>query len=330
MMMRSAVAAQDRNDREWEDGQRALADRLATWRAGTAPVHAAMEQFGAGAALEQCAPVADLFGAGSPHGMEFAQGFVADCLAGLTAHPLGQLPLLHGTRDSAPAVVLASSGRASLALAAYDGARLKNVPAPRTVRFAPQETWIHVLAGSGTADHVLCRDGPEDRMVLQSARIALEPGMVLYRYGPRETLQVRGVAGNLVLLRLQRRLAETAPVREYSLPDGTLLHQAMARAEDTRTELAMALLARMGRKDAVSPMKRIAGGEPGQDAPDSLRWQALREVLALDTDAGLDLLDLLMSRPHDPLSGPAAALRGSLYEIWPELEPEGGRASWPE
>ncbi|SFF83302.1 hypothetical protein SAMN05518801_10272 [Novosphingobium sp. CF614] len=328
MRIHDALVTLRRGSAEWERGQMALANGLTTWRADrtVAPVLAALERFGDGTALEQCPPLARLFSAESTHAMDIAGSFVAAGLPGLAAHPLGQMPLLHSNRDAAPALVLASSGRASLMLAVYDGAALEKLPAPKTAKFVPRETWIHVLAGSGTADHILLREEQGNRAILQSGRLALDPSLVLYRYGPRESLQVRRASGGLVLLRLQRQLVEQEPAREYRLPDGILLHQAAARTRDTRWELALALLGRMERKDAVARMARIAAGEAEQSVGEGARWQAVREVLALDTGAGLQLLQRLADRADDPLSGPAVALRASLLETWPELE---GAAAWP-
>ncbi|MCJ2178563.1 hypothetical protein [Novosphingobium album (ex Hu et al. 2023)] len=308
---------------EWEHGQAELARRLAGWRASpaVAPVLSAMNRFGGGDTLETCGPLAELFSGESGVAMDFVRSFAAAGLAGLRDHPLGQLPLLHGTRTAAPALVLASAGRASLALAAYDGSVLDTLPPPKTAKFVPRETWVHVLEGSGIADLVLLRDEEtqEGRRVLHSGSIDLQPGTVTYRYGRRQALQVRSARGSLVLLRLQRRFPDREPVREYSLPDGALVHQTAARAEDTMLELAVSLLGRMGRRDAVTPLVRLASGVTDPDAGQSLRWQALREALAMDPAAGLDLLAMLATSPGDALARPAAALRASLLEARPEL-----------
>lgn len=329
MPMQGALPSARQNEENWQRGQAALAERLAAWRAlpEVAPVLEAMKPFGEGAALDLCPPLADLFTADGGHAHRFAERFVAAGLDCLRDNPLGQIPLSHGRRDAAPVLLLADSARASLALAAYEGAALDALPAPKTARFAPQETWIYVLAGTGTADLVLRRDGQGAREVLQTGSVDLQPGTAFYRYGPREAFQMRSVRGSLVLLRLQRQFADPEPAREYSLPDGALVHQSAAHPHDTRLELATALLARMGRKDAVGPMAAIALAQSDKGASQSLRWQALREVLTLDTAAGLDLLARLSSDPDDPLAHPVASLHASLLESWPDLAKA---ASWPE
>jgi len=328
MELRQALAALREDSGECRDGQAAMARALAAWRGEptAAAVLAAMARFGQGAPLERCAPLAALFRTGSASARALADTFVSAGLAALDAHPLGQLPLPHSPRRAAPALVLARSGRANLALAAYDGAMLDRMPAPKTADFPPHETWIHVLAGEGEADLVLCREGDgvqeDGRVLLQSGTVKLEPGLTLYRHGSRETLQVRRARPSLVMLRLQRRFADPHPVREYSMPDGTLLHRAAALEADSRRELAMALLGRMGRRDAVPDMARIVCSPQSR----SLRWSALRQILALDVTAGLALVGQVAADPDDALSGDARHLQAALLETWPDLE---RIAPWP-
>jgi hypothetical protein len=50
-----------------------------------------------------------------------------------------------------------------------------------------------------------------------------------------------------------------------------------------------------------------------------LRWEALRQCLALDTRAGLALLAGLADNPADPLAAPARALQRQLAASDPAL-----------
>src|SRR3546814_13661805 len=70
--------------------------------------------------------------------------------------------------------------------------------------------------------------------------------------------------GSIVKLRLQRLSEMTEPVREYALEDGRLLHQAAAQPEDSRDALAMAVLARVGRREAGRSEGRRVGKEGGR------------------------------------------------------------------
>ena len=126
---------------------------------------------------------------------------------------------------------------------------------------------------------------------------------------------LRRIAGSLVSLKLQRRAAGCGETREYDLADGTLVHQAAGTARDSRLELAATLLGRMGRSDAAPALADLAT-EPGSA---SLRWQALRECLGLDTATGFAALCRIAADAADPLAAPAGALRARLVEQHPQL-----------
>ena len=72
--------------------------------------------------------------------------------------------------------------------------------------------------------------------------------------------------------------------------------------------MAMALLGRMGRRDAAGLLAQIASGEGNEH----LRWQALRNALALDSAVGLAALEELSGRVGDALAMPAAKLHRQL------------------
>jgi hypothetical protein len=78
----------------------------------------------------------------------------------------------------------------------------------------------------------------------------------------------------------------------------------------------LAMLGRMGRKDAAPLIAEIAAGE-GSPA---LRWQALRECLALDTQVGFAALSAVAGAAGDPLAANAGALRAQLIEAYPQLQ----------
>jgi hypothetical protein len=50
-----------------------------------------------------------------------------------------------------------------------------------------------------------------------------------------------------------------------------------------------------------------------------VRWQALRECLALDTATGFAALGRLAATTDDPLAAPAQALHAQLLERYPAL-----------
>ncbi|WP_374405973.1 hypothetical protein [Pelagerythrobacter sp.] len=104
------------------------------------------------------------------------------------------------------------------------------------------------------------------------------------------------------------------PSLEYRLSDGALLHRAAGDCHESRSELMLALLGRMERRDAVPAMAALA-----REGSDSLRWQALRECLALDSAAGFGELARIARDCADPLHAPARSLHADLCARHPQL-----------
>jgi len=77
----------------------------------------------------------------------------------------------------------------------------------------------------------------------------------------------------------------------------------------------IAVLGRMECREAAPVLAEIAA----QEGADSLRWQALREGLVLDTATGFRTLCAVAETACDPLAAPAAALRDSLVRAHPSL-----------
>lgn len=84
----------------------------------------------------------------------------------------------------------------------------------------------------------------------------------------------------------------------------------------SRQEMMLAILGRMKRTEAAPEMAALAQDKA---ADESLRWQALRECLALDSGTGFVALAMLARDAADPLCGPAGALRARLVEAHPQL-----------
>ncbi len=156
-----------------------------------------------------------------------------------------------------------------------------------------------------------------DRADLSVSDVSLRPGSLIVRDARSRHMRLDRVEGCLVSLRLQRRLPDAGPTREYALADGALVHQAAGTPVDSRTELMMALLGRMGRTDAAPAMAAIAceaGSTP-------MRWQALRECLSLDTAAGFVCAERGRAPRRTTNLAPAAgALRSQLIESYPQLK----------
>lgn len=309
-----ALRADDSPQRHAQD---ALGASLANWRARpeVAEMLTEVDRFAGYAPLADCPALAALFRPRAPQAMQLAESFAAAMAGALAAAPLGHVPLRHSTDGKCSTLVLARQGNASLLLITTASDALEGRPARAGVSFAPGESWEHVLAGSAAAETVECCLAGARTAVLDRRAIALTPGTVLCLDGERQALRLRAIGSSLVSLRLHRRPAKAGASREYDLATGELIHQAAGNPRDSRIELILAMLGRMGRTDAVPAMAAIALGE-GSDA---LRWQALRECLALDTGEGFAALCAVARRADDPLAGPAGRLRKDLLARHPEL-----------
>ncbi|MCK9543856.1 MAG: hypothetical protein M0R03_17700 [Novosphingobium sp.] len=308
--------------RDDDTPQRLAQDYLAGLRDGWRQSAAAAAILADLAAFDTSRPLADypalasLFGSdGGAQTRCFTGSFVAAMARGLGEAPLGHVPVRHFTDGVMSMLMLARHGNVTLSLVAMDGRGLARRPRPSTVSFAPMESWEHVLAGTGTAELVERGAVTSERADLRSRDIVLRPGETIRCDGGRQALVVRDVEGCLVTLRLQRRRKGADVACEYRLADGALVHQAAGNPRDSRIETMLALLGGMNRADAAPHAAAIVLGE----GSDGLRWQALRECLALDTLAGFTALRELADRDGDTLAAPARSLRDRLTAAYPQL-----------
>lgn len=316
MIVHPEVGSLRGDDTPQRAAQHAMHDAVAAWRArpDVAPVIADVAAFATGAPMADCAALARLFDEDGE-----AHAFVYEfCAAGCTAlerSPLAHLPQRHFHDDAISTLLLTRSGNVTLSLVAIDGEGLAQRPPAKSAGFWPGEAWEAVLAGSARAELVECRAHGDDGAELSHRQMTLQPGSVIRRDALRQALVLHEVRGSLVSLRLQRRSERAGATREYALEDGCLLHQAAGNPRDSRIELMMAALGRMGRTDAAPLMAEIAAG----DGTEALRWQALRECLALDTLTGFTTLTVIAGHAPDALSAPAEGLRRQLVSAYPQL-----------
>jgi hypothetical protein len=297
--------------------QHRLAEVTRRWRdhSGASVAAAELARFAAGAELEELPFLSALFAPGDPSAAEFVAGLVAVQTAQLAARPLSQVPMRHYCDDVVSSLIISRHGSANLVLQAIDGTGLARKPEPEAVNFSPSETWEQVMAGEAEVERVLLEGQRPGGAELRREAIRLLPGMVCHRFGHSEAQMLRRIPGSLVTLKLQRRIGSDDVVRQYSLTDGSQIHQSAASPRDSRLELTAALLGRMGRGDAAP----LLGAMAEEQAASPLRWQALRECLALDTATGFATLCRLAARSDDPLAAPAGALRAQLLESYPQL-----------
>ncbi|MFC0590485.1 hypothetical protein ACFFF7_13830 [Novosphingobium aquiterrae] len=317
MLIRPELAALRSDDAPQRRAQAAMGAALEHWQ-GSAPVVSLADELGrwdTGAAIDGLPLLAALFTAGDDTAQHFCAEVMAVFLRELQREPLGQTPLRHYLDDTVASLTLLRRGMTVLSLQMIDGTALSRLPPAETARFVPCETWDHILAGTAQGDRVRIAGTVPEGVCLARAAVMLGPGDVQHRLGCEAALCLSKVDGALVTLRLQRRAGCNDVTREYALSDGSLLHQAAGSPRDSRLELTAALLGRMGRRDA-SPLLGAMAEEQGASG---LRWQVLRECLALDTAQGFSTLARIAVNAADPLAASAGALHAQLIETYPQL-----------
>lgn len=278
------------------------------------PVRAALMKFSQGAPLEECEGLAELFT--SPgRAAAFTEQIVAGMVRAMRETPLGQVPFRHSYSGGFAVVQLAGTGATALSLVSIEGDTLHERPPARTLCFTDNERHEIVLAGEATGRIAKLQIVPDQKARFDFEAAEFKPGHVTRLSGPTETRLVDEVPSGLASLRLTRTPTNPRPTREFCLSDGALVHQASGNRQASRHEMALATLGRMGRSDAVPIVAEMAC----EQGDDNLRWQALRECLALDTAAGFTALCVVAADPADALAGPAGALRGQLIETYPQL-----------
>ena len=317
MIVRPELEALRGDDTPQRQAQAALHAIYQGWRkAGPGQVlDAELARFGHGVLLEDLPLLSGMFDPADDTTLSVVADLISLILKQLEAEPLSQSPLRFSTNESHASVVLARQGDAALVVQAFDGASLAGRPKPASLAFPPTETFERVIAGSAQATVIKVMDQRRDGAELGFCETALQTGQVTRRLGNQAAQLLGNVQGVLLVLRLQRRLPDVGVTREYRLSDGALIHQAAGSSRDSRLELAAALLGKMGRDDAA-PLLAAMAEERGSQ---SLRWQALRECLGLDTATGFAALCRVACRADDPLAVPAGALRAQLLETYPQL-----------
>ena len=293
--------------------QTAMEAARGAWRAnaGVAPILADLARYGSGEPLKRCSALAALMKADGVAANIVGALVSLQCEA-LAAAPLGQVPFRHQSSGGLAIVQLARAGEASLSLIAYEDQPGK--AAETAICFSDGTRHEIVLAGSAAADLITIVEDRDSQVVFARERRELVVGDTLELPGFAHAKHLRRIDGRLVVLRLARTPDRPLPTRQFDLASGALIHRASGDRRESRHELAMALLGRMKRRDAAPVLAEMT-----RDGSTHLRWQALRECLALDTAAGFAALSTLARDAGDPLCAPAAGLRAQLVEAHPQL-----------
>ncbi len=265
-----------------------------------------LEAYDAGRPLGMCETLSGVLS-----NYETASRFIGDWCNGLLAplmdQPLGQVPLRHNVAPGLATLQLMNSGGTTLSLFVYS--ELSSAAEPQSAVFADREVCEIVLAGKAHGVQHQLTGIHSGRARINSCPTTYEADSCVTQPAGVQTREFLRVEGSMLLLQLTRIPAKPKPSREYLLSDGTLIHQVSADKRSSQHFMAVDVLGAMERGDAVPVMQELALCM-GDDA--DLRWEAVRQTLALDAAEGMALLSRLSGRKDDPIAPPAASLKQTL------------------
>ncbi|MBX7541004.1 hypothetical protein [Qipengyuania sphaerica] len=292
------------------EAQLALEKVRDEWRHGVfAKARADLSAFGQGRALGDCPDLARLLSS-REEAYAILDALFEPMTAALARYPLGQVPMRHQQSNGLAMIQLGRTGRATLTLLTYDALEQR----PDTVAFSGSDCHEIVLEGAGDFRFTELLEERDGVAALDQQVRRLVAGETLSCDARRQVRYIEQVHGRLVMLRLARTDENAQPTRQFSLADGRLVHSASGTREESQREMAMALLGRMGRSDAAPLLAELA-----MEGGAHIRWQSLRECLALDTATGFGVLSRIAADPADELAAQAGALRAQLVEAYPVL-----------
>ncbi len=311
MRVNPAIAALRSDHTPQRQAQQAMKAAWDGWKESD-DVASALSEFvkmGDGTPLEKCPSLEEIF-TGQGKAEELTSALISHFSKAISGNPLGQPPFRNGYDGKSSTLLLAKSGSAQLLLQSREPGEYAQ----------PCANYIHSLRYdatlAGRADATIARTyGSKEQVEFHDEAVALRAGVRLAFDCSSEALLVERVEKRLVTLRLLQGAKRPEPGREYCRKTGELLHQSAGSLATSRREMMVALLGRMERAEAAPTFSQIA--TQGED--DSLRWQAVRECLALDTVEGFTTLCNLSRDSVDPLADTAGALRAQLIEAHPQL-----------
>lgn len=274
-------------------------------------IQAELAEYGAGQSLERLDNLQELLSS-LDHAQSVLGAWASETGRTLAEQPFAHAPFRHQYSDGVGVVQLLQEGRATLSLVLDEGGGGR---AAESVCFSSGRRHELCVAGEARFRCVEIAEAEGATARLAETRRTLEPGDTLAFDNARQTKLIDEVGpGGVVILRLSLAATAPQPAREYRLADGALLHQAAGDREESRQELAMALLGAMERRDAAPAMQAVS-----REGSPQLRWQAVRQCLALDSGAGFAALSAIASDSADTLAAPARTLRKQLLAAHPEL-----------
>ncbi len=278
------------------------------------PVLQQFSRYAAGDGLEALGELRAMLHSASAAG-QFLDAWCDLHVASLREEPLAQVPFRHSYSSGFATMQLLSEHTASLSLAVYE--ELAENVRPTSAIFSDREQ--HEIIIAGQAEGLFSSVDPATGTITND-EMGVVQGDTLKFDCIREVRQWTKVKGRLVILQLSRTPENAGPTREIRLSDGALLLQSDGEKRVSQSSMALAVLGALGRTDAIPALEALTDSGPAH-----LRWEAVRQMIALDPFRGIAALDRLAADDTDELASPAGRVAEQLRAQYPSLRK--GRAA---
>lgn len=142
----------------------------------------------------------------------------------------------------------------------------------------------------------------------RNRRISLRPDRTVSLDERRIALLIASHAQPILLLRARIDRSPSLPLRRYTLDTGALLGTVQGDQSFARSAMLLSVLRAANAREAIPLMIDMLGRENADE-----RWTAMRELLALDAQAGFPHLEVMAS--HDTAPSVRVAARAAVDRL---------------
>lgn len=244
----------------------------------------------------------------------------ATMIGALARHPLADPPVKVSRDALRTSMLIHDCPVASLTATILSAQALGDAPPPASIVVAGRLSVMRVHRGGGAVlrrwraapvrdDFTLAGAGCGCCNALPPA--ALEDGAIIRLDGRTDAMLITDATSDVVTLTATIRLGAAPVMREYARDDGRPLRAATLDEGAARSQMLLTLLRASGRRDA-----RAAFDAATRDPAFFVRWDAMRQWLAIDADAaGPRLAEMALDDPNADIRAAAAATLAQIARL---------------
>lgn len=233
-------------------------------------------------------------------------------------HPLADPPVKVSRDALRTSVLIHECPVASLTATILSAQALAALPLPASIVVAGRLSVMRVHRAGGAVLQRWRTAPVRDEFTLATAGpcralppVALEDGAVIRLDGRTDAMLVTDSQTDVVTLTATIRLGAAPVMREYARDDGRPLRAATLDEGAARSQMLLTLLRASGRRDANAAFEAAT-----RDPAFFVRWDAMRQWLAIDADAaGSRLADMATGDPHADIRAAATATLTQIAHI---------------